>query len=604
MKNIKKTGLRICASLIILLTSSCSDVLDVKDYSVINPEIWNSEQSATLYINNLYNYLDATSCDLLGGGTNWGRNASMTEEVTQGTIYTDGSAERGSVAYWDATTYAQIREINIGIEELQGSTLANAVRKRLEAECRFIRAWKYWNLVLLYGGVPIVTEAVNPFTDSSTKLDPVRNKTSECIEFICNDLDSAAKYLPSAVVANERLRAVRSAAASLKGRVLLFYASPQFNPSDDRSRWQAAYTANKTARELCESDGHALYSDFEKLFLVSQNSEAIMISKCYSSSLSITHSWDNSVRPNIGGIGTGGTTCNPTWNMVKAFPMKNGKYTDDPSSAYDETHYWMNRDERFYKTIAYNGASWPITGMTYTQSNETKSIATIWTYTSSNTMPSGKATTTGFYCRKGTDKSIDKTLADKCTSDWVEIRFAEVLLNLAEAAFEVGQDEEAYSALKLIRARAGIEAGSDGYYGLKTSFLTPIELVMRERQVELAYENKRFWDLRRRHLYTTALSENTPKLNGTQRLRLRFTAKSPYTATILNTWNRDTINVDANHTKYFNFTTISEATTNILNVPEKYDFFDIPNDILARSSYLLPTKGWNTDSEEAFDPWQ
>lgn len=175
--------------------------------------------------------------------------------------------------------------------------------------------------------------------------------------------------------------------------------------------------------------------------------------------------------------------------MVESYPMINGKGIHDPESGYDPVIYWENRDPRFKTTIAYNGCLWELSGKTGRKQ---------WTYVGAEVQPSAS----GFYCRKAINTSYTPYFAERSSTDWIELRYAEVLLNYAECAAESGKTEEAYGVLKEIRKRAGILPGNDGMYGLATGMNSGelVKAVLFERKIEFAYEGKRYWDLRRRRL--------------------------------------------------------------------------------------------------------
>lgn len=603
---------------LLLSLFACSDVLDVRDASLINPAIWDSEQSATLYINNLYNEMPAST--IISSSSNpFGAHAQFTDETLGSNKYVNGEYTYSDIAVFNDTYYGKIRRINIALEKMETSSLAGDAYNRIVGQAYFLRAWAYWNLVAVYGGVPYITRSVNPYVDDSTTLDPPRNKTSECISYLCDDLDDAIATLPASVTAyqngtSQYARVTRAAAAALKGRILLFYASPQFNPTNNPARWEAAYQANRFADSLAKADGYALMvgttdpltGAFASIFLTEGNqNKEVLFSKAYDVSVSRTHGWENAVRPYVAGL-SGGMTCNPSWELVKAFPMSNGMATNEVGSGFDSTYYWKNRDPRFYATIAYNGCTWPLTGMAGTR---------IWTHKFSNTEKTN-GTTTGFYCRKMTNASIDKNVSDKCGTDWVEIRYAEVILNLAECANETGRQTETLTLLKAIRARAGILEG-DGNYGLKTTYPEKEELtalIMNERMVEFAFENKRLWDMRRRQMFTHDLG-SYKKLNGRKRWLLETDLKYPSgvitpahkTNYVNNTLipRRDTIDLDNRYTVYF-INKFSQSIGDVnypINVPERYDFFGIPQMILNRSKAIKQTKGWGSGTDE-FDPYE
>jgi hypothetical protein len=266
----------------------------------------------------------------------------------------------------------------------------------------------------------------------------------------------------------------------------------------------------------------------------------------------------------------------PTEELVEAFPMANGLPITDPSSGYDQTHYWLNRDPRFYQTIVYNGAPYGLGGA---------AGRIQWTYKGSteNGGPGDGyladfGTSTGYYCRKGIDTTITEPLAWNCGTDWVEIRYAEVLLNLAEAANETGQQQPAYAALTAIRARAGIAPGPNNLYGLPAGMnqTDMRQAIINERRIELCFENKRFWDLRRWRMLNI--------LDGGHRHALE-----------------SDINVPGDVTQGFTTTVQVEDVLQPLSLPASYYFLPILRTELRNNPSLVQTKGWE---DGTFDPLQ
>lgn len=611
-----KSKLLISIGLLLLVFSSCNNILDVRDSSVINPDIWDSEQSATLFLNTLYNDM-LTTANVTDDDGPFGLHSKYTDESVGSSNFLIGAITQDGIGIWNDSYYAKIRNINIAFARMKESTMSSDAKARINGQLYFMRAWAYWNLVLLYGGVPIVKEPVDPFSSDSLKIDPPRDKTSDCIDFICSDLDSAVAELPGSVVeysdgSSNYARIVRAAAAALKGRVLLFYASPQFNPNNEAQRWEDAYEANLSAKEIATQDGYGLMEtsdgsdpitgSFASIFTTEgvNNNEALFV-RPYDRSVGETHSWENSVRYLDGGI-DGGQGSNPTWNLVTSFPMQNGLEINAAESGYDSTYYWKNRDPRFYATIAYNGCYWPLAGMTGDRA---------WEYTEN----SSRSSKTGFQCRKATNVAIDKQYTKECGTDWIEIRYAEVLMNLAEAACETDHQSEAINLIGQIRNRAGIDAGTNGLYGLESSYSKEnlLELIIKERFIEFAFENKRFWDMRRWKMYTNDLG-NTPKLNGRQRLYLRVgivyppgtlpTQYAKYRDEVLKS-ERSSIDIDNDYSTYFKdeIRPVVGDATNVINVPDRYDFFGVPTNILNRSSSIKQTEGWG-DGVNDFDPYQ
>ena len=570
----------------LIFLTGCEDVLDRPDPSAINPEVWDSEQAATLYLNKLY----AECLPTFSG------NSQYSDESPGGDNYMYGTLTAEDVGNFSLDNYRKIRNINIAIDEAMNGSLPEDAKNRILGQAYFLRAWRYWELVKLYGGVPLALEPQDPYNDD---LNIPRSKTSECVEQIVWDLDKAIAGLPASWPTSERGRVTRGAAAALKGRVLLFWASPQYNPENKTSRWQRAYDANKAAKDTLEKDGYGLYPDFENIFLEEGNDEGIF-GRLYDYGVDKVHTWENSCRPRAVGL-DGGTANNPTIHLVNAFPMKNGLNIDDPASGYDSVFYFRGRDPRFYATIAYNGCLWEFNGFPAGRKQ--------WNYyyftlsvdqedTLEQSVETESPTTTGFYCRKAVNSNIPQDQVRQTGTDWIEIRFAEVLLNLAECAAELGYLNEAKTALVAIRRRAGIEAG-DGSYGITAeSVAEMVEAVMLERQVELAFEDKRYWDLRRRNLFAE-------KLNGTYRYGIKTFLKPIPDSTLAQTVNwfrtiRDTIDLNNNFDEYFYTELWLKDERSEINYPQPlYNFFAIPPAMLDRSPAIEQTLGWDNGT---FDP--
>jgi hypothetical protein len=568
--------------LLILLFAwtGCEKVLDKRDLNTLDETAWNNYSLSNMYLNEVYAENMPTF--------SLAQNSGYSDETYNDNDYIYGRLDENSVGTYSLFTYAKIRDINIMIEGVENGTLDEHDKELLDAQARFFRAWRYWELVNLYGGVPMVLTAQDPWHE---ELNVPRSKTSACIDLIVEDLDKGIEALPASWldVENDYGRLTSVAAAAFKGRVLLFWASPQFNPNDLADRWQRAYDANLAAKNMLEAEGYGLLENFSQIFLMEgyANTEAIMI-RSYDETY-LPGRWESSCRPPSGG-GTGSN--NPTWGLVQAFPMSNGKRIADPGSGYNGIYYWQNRDPRFYATVAYNGCTWKMAG---------RSDTTQWTYFL-NSQELSITPATGFYCRKGNNPQVQFEDVEKTPTDWIEIRFAEVLLNLAECANELDKRDEAYSILKQIRDRAGIEPGADNMYGLGAGMdkAAMREAIIWERQIELAFENKRYWDLRRRNMFAGDLGPNTPKLNGTVRRGLRIMAKPPHTAVEIDTIRND---IDINSADYANYFVaiprVLDADYLINYEQPKYNFFAIPQNILDRSPSVEQTLGW---ANGTFDP--
>ncbi|HYE53455.1 MAG TPA: RagB/SusD family nutrient uptake outer membrane protein [Chitinophagaceae bacterium] len=587
------------ASLFIACTKK---ILDKRDLTGIGDQTWDNESTATLYLNRAYSVIMPHFP--ANAGTNVlpyalhdvsdESNTARTTAILFGTLGDNAVTDFGNSPTSNTSPYANIRRVNILLTEIDKGTLPQNVRTRLKAEAYFLRAWNYWNLVKTYGGVPYITRPQEWEAESAENTYTPRNKTSECIDSLMRDLDLAAlapKQTIASQPAADRGRITRGAALALKGRILLHYASPQFNPTNIQARWENAYKANRAAYDSLLVDGHALFPNFANVWTdeTSANKEVIMI-RSYNGTENQSNSYENSARPRSEGAGG---QYQPTWDLVKAFPMKNGMAITEAGSGYDPVYFWKDRDPRFNATIVYNGDVWPLSGQTGRKQ---------WTYQGTPN-PEPTVSTTGFYTRKGINTATTAVNAANGTTDWVEIRLAEVMLNLAECANATGRISEAYDMLYKLRQRAGITPGTGSTYGLKAG-MSQSEMfttIINERFIELAFENKRYDDLRRTKLWTS--------LNGKRRQKLNITVKAPYTAATLNNFIpgsttirvRDTININGpSYTQFFNVTVADLETTNI-NFLEKYYFYGIPATHLGRNPNLKNTLLWTAGT---FDPLQ
>jgi hypothetical protein len=587
--------------------NACKDVLEKEDLNVLNEGIWDDPAQAQLYVNNLY--VKNMPIDYFGEYSQLSDETYSPEEQFNDLMYGfKTSSDVNAVTVMHKDKFELIRHINIALEGLEGSPLDEEIKQELRGQALFFRAWRYWELVQLYGGVPIVKTVQDPYNED---LDVPRSKASESIDAIIADLDEAIAVLPvDWTLDSDDGRITSGAAAAFKGRVLLNWASPLFNPNNDQSRWQRAYDANVQAIDLLGqmTIPRGLYPDFDGIFTtdVLSNKEAIIYKRfSLSAGTDYTHGWENSVRPPSGG-GNGGFS--PTWELVQAFPMADGKLINEPGSGYDETYFWQNRDPRFYATVAYNGSEWDMAGRDETN---------VWTFR--NTLENNRVPSSGFYNKKASDPTIAREDISQTTTAWIELRYAEVLLNFAECANELGKTGEALEKVRSIRERAGIESNG-GDYGISDSVSKELlrQIIMIERQVEFAFENKRYWDIRRRLLFRNDMGEYVKRLNGTMRTGFTYRALAGWNAPITDEASPyfgqlriDTAlangYLDLNDVESFSqYFSISPRTLDIyqganqnINYPELYDFFAIPTSIIEKSPAVEQTEGWLNGT---FDP--
>ncbi|RDC58351.1 RagB/SusD family nutrient uptake outer membrane protein [Pedobacter chinensis] len=397
-----------------------------------------------------------------------------------------------------STAWANIRRVNKFLSKVDESPLSVGLRTRLKAEARFLRAWYYSILLKHYAGVPIIGDKVfEPADDFNLE----RNTYEECVSYVVAELDAAIKDLPTnqTQVITDYGRVTKGACMGLKSRVLLYAASPLFNGGNagsgvlksitgyatgDQQRWKRAADA---ANDIITSGAYSLYEDnttrmgygFYKVFTMRVNNEYL-----FQANRALNRDFESLFLPSSR---SGSYASNVTQNMVDAYGTADGLAITDPASNYNLQDPYVNRDPRFYNSVIHNGSLWFL-------SSTNQVVNTFF-----GSSPDGvgvKAQTTGYYNRK----MLQESSSGNTERAWPLIRYAEILLNYAEALNEYeGPVTGVYDVLKQIRKRAGINPGSANNYGLKQN-MSKEEMrliIQNERRVELSFEEHRIWDARR-----------------------------------------------------------------------------------------------------------
>jgi len=537
MKNLYKVKCILCFVLLAVLISSCKKGLDYENTGAINPKnVWTDSVLIKAYLNDVYGGL------MPGWPIGSGANA---DEAINGSGGNLGSFQQGIVDVATNFTnldYNYIDKTNYFIDQLADapeSVISISTKNRLIGEAKFWRAFTYWGMVNVVGGVPLILHTQDGNDLNSLKVP--RSKTSECVAQIIKDLDEAAANLPPNYSGVDYGRINRVAALGLKARILLWYASPLFNTTNDQVRWNNAYDAAKEAVHAADVAGFGLFENY-RLIWYSRNKEQIMTRQYY-----YPDSYMNfaPIRPLIF---TNGSTNNdqPILPLLLAYPKRDGSplqfdQNQLSNASYNQqflTDFYTNRDDRFYATIWSGGTVYPtpdvnVIGMTAPRSH-TYWQAWTWKETAipSTVLPEKDITqfsgispliqngdengVSGFFQRKGLDTTLNAInlvgVAANSKSWFSPMRYAELLLILAESANEAGHSNEALNALFPIRKRAGIKAGASENYGITAISQADIrKVIMNERQVELAFEGFRFSDLRRWKRYDVLNSQGTRK---------------------------------------------------------------------------------------------
>lgn len=402
------------------------------------------------------------------------------------------------------TPWENIRRANVFLLNIDRSPLSAGLKTRLKAETRFLRAWYYFQLVKVYGGVPLIGDAT---FGNSDNIDMPRANYSDCVDYILKECEAAAADLPDFDTQRQEDygRVTKGACMGLKSRMLLYAASPLFNgggiatdatlknltgyANADAERWKKAADA---AKDIINTGTYSLKEDnvtrmgygFYSVFLTRYNREYL-----FGGMKAPNREYENNLLP-TSRTGSGKSSA-PTQQLVDAFGMENGLPITDPASGYNPNDPYVKRDPRFGNSIIYNGSKFFLGS-----SNAMVAVNTFLGSSPDGPIATGPITIPGYYWRK----MMMEDGSGNTERSYPLIRYGEILLNYAEALNEYqGAVPEVYSTLIQIRKRAGILPGADGNYGLKSSISkADMRLVIQnERRVELALEEHRIWDVRR-----------------------------------------------------------------------------------------------------------
>tara|TARA_B100000408_G_C10310161_1_gene228446 strand:+ start:541 stop:2229 length:1689 start_codon:yes stop_codon:yes gene_type:complete len=405
-------------------------------------------------------------------------NDDNTWLIQQGQLTPENTGIAGTI--W-GRSYRSIREVNYALTNIENLVMSDSKKEVLTAELKFIRAYRYHDLIRNYGKVVLMGDRVIELGDDLTDPSLFEKSTiSEGLTYTINELDAAIDGLPENHSNTwQEGRATKGAAMALKARLLLYAASPLYNNNaSDPQKWAEAANA---AKEVMDLGMYSLYPDYQKLFLESLGNNEIIFARYYN--LNALHT---ALEIANGPNGYGGWAGNvPLQNLVDDYEMADGSEFDWNNESHAQEPY-ENRDPRFYQTILYNGAEY--------RGREVETF--VPGGLDSPDGPSNWNTSkSGYYLRKFIDEDLPiiNPWGVAGTQDWIYIRYGEILLNYAEAQNEAaGPDESVYNAINLIRSRAGmpnIESGlSQGEMR---------EKIRHERRIELAFEEHRYYDVRR-----------------------------------------------------------------------------------------------------------
>jgi hypothetical protein len=448
--------------------------------AVSEDNVFNDDVLLTAYVTACYNAIpngfDEAMMSSVTDETYSRHGSSSSVLVSRGEMNPDNitsfDARRFSnFNYW-STAYEQLRNINTFFEKIDGAQVSDNVKRTLTGEMNFVRAYVYANLIWRFGGVPLITRTYS-LTDTDYSIQ--RNSYDECVDFILRELDEAIQLLPAIQSGSNYGKASADACKALKSRVLLYAASPQNNPGNDRGKWERASAA---ALDVINLPGHSLYSDYRKIFLV--NNDEVIFQRQFTKANGTMMNVFNS--PN--GYGGWGGNC-PLQNLVDDYELKEtGKMPSESGSGFDPANPYAGRDPRFDATVLYNGAMF--------RGRPVETFIPGGQDTNEGAVGSWNCSMTGFYLHKYHDENQVLNESDLVTQPWVFFRLGEFYLNYAEAQYNLGNEDECRKYINLIRDRPGVEMPHVTATGAEL-----LEKLRHERRIELAIENHRYFDLRR-----------------------------------------------------------------------------------------------------------
>jgi len=541
MKNIKYF---IVILILSMSVSSCDEYLNrQEDQALSEATLFKKRNTTEQYLANVYGFIP----------TEW--NASDEQPWLPASDEADFSFSRAynnmnngtwnpanaSYSFWDHY-YQGIREATYFMTKVETCPeLDPDEALTYKAEARFLRAFYYFSLMRQYGPVLILGEDVVPI-DGSVDLNRSRTPWEECVKWVSDELDACAAALPAVQPLQRTGLATSGMAKAVKSRLLLYSASQLYNPKPgttsiyknypaifstqyDAQKWKAAADAAKAVIDheggmykLYTSEDKDVYKSLLGIYQVRWNSELIF-------ARSTDDSWFQKHAAPRGVTGYGGYGA--TQNQVDAFAMENGVYPikgyvngdalienqkdilgyaetgltsyTHPIDKVTSSTYLMyqKREPRFYINVVWNG-------MVYKQLNVNPNhIVQFYKGGTSGNIGTFDYCTTGYLIRKFSDVgniSPQNGTLRTGTTTWPMIRLAEIYLNYAEALCEydyAGSKNEILTYMNKIRKRAGVPDLEVVYPEVLSSKDVMLDMIRRERRVELCFESLRYFDTRR-----------------------------------------------------------------------------------------------------------
>ncbi|MBO9198731.1 MULTISPECIES: RagB/SusD family nutrient uptake outer membrane protein [Niastella] len=492
----------VLAAGVVMLVEGCEvDIMPTSRYS--EESTWSNPANIELYIAENYNEFQRFKFGTFPIGYDNATDAltdimkytsTVSGNGTVNILATDASrvnAAGPQLNYWQ-NAYARIRRLNEFIDGINKyGKIDDAAKKQYEGEARFIRGYVYFWLVKLHGSV-ILFDNINQYGDKAHE----RSSEEDCWKFIAADFQFAADNLPAQWPTTKTGRATKGAAFGMLARTWLYAASiaeydkKQFNADEltgvsaanAQTYYQNAATAAQAVIDMASQGYYALESNFASTFYNKNTKEALF--KIDFVSPQLKHTYDQGFAPPNDAPGQCLVYGVPTAQLVDEFEMKDGtKFLW--SNSTQAANPYANRESRFYASILYNNAMWKGRALNTTAANTQEGFAEYGV----STEP--RRTVTGYYAKKMLDSTNTTFIVNGSTQQWIEMRYAEVLLIHAEAMTKLNNISAAQQSLNKVRNRAGLPNTN------ASTTEQMMEAVEHERKVELAFEGHRYWDLRR-----------------------------------------------------------------------------------------------------------
>ena len=539
----KKIYILIAAALALV---ACKDnFLDKTPLDKLSEDaVFNSDALAEAYVNALYTVLpDPYQEGNVGCITDEGYfryGGTSTRYIASGYMDPDNVMymKEGGGAHNTRTTilniwnrtYEWVYRMNYFLQYVdeKGSAMSEAAIRRLTGEVYFMRAWSYFLLIQRYSGVPIITKPHN--LDDDFTVD--RRNFDDCVDFILTDIEKALELLPSKEECTKG-RVNKDTALALKSRLTLIAASKLFNDPDNpeggvfrgtysKDKWQRAYDAAKAIVDRADVDGaYRLDNTYDGIWKNGNSPELIWAKYFVATSDANDNYTKKAQLLYTVEYWNGWEAFHPTQAAQIDFEMANGKKWFEEGSGYDAKHPYKGRDPRFYKCIAA-----PFYPYEHTDKNGNTSSDDLLLYylyegytmadfAAGKEEPSytSKAKHTASGNHGGLElykwfiptSYISESQTGSILYPW--FRLAEMYLNLAEAAYMLGKEDECRLYINKIRQRPDVmmpevtESGESLW-----------DRLVNERRVELYAETFRYFDLRRWKL--ADFYENVPTASG------------------------------------------------------------------------------------------